>query len=200
MIQPFFPSVQWKGPDSSVYLTYDDGPHPVCTSAVLKELNNRRVKATFFVIGKHALRYPGLIQEINSEGHAIGNHTFDHPLMLFRSPGDVRNQLIRTAQTVREVTGSPTTLFRPPYGYFGPTAYRVSRETGHRMVLWDVDTLDYWDADPFSVSQRTGIRTNPGSIVLFHDSEATKATAAETLNRYLDIVLSRALTLASLSK
>ncbi len=191
LIQPLFPSIQWRGADTSIYLTFDDGPHPVSTPAVLSELSKRNMKASFFLIGRNVLQYPQLVSEINSEGHTIGNHTFDHILMLFRTTEEVHNQIARTSMAIAEITNRKTGLFRPPFGYFGPAAYRSSRETGHRMVLWDVDTVDHQNGDPRSVSERAATRTRPGSIVLFHDNEATKATAGEVLSRYLDTVQSR---------
>lgn len=181
----------WNGPDTSVYLTFDDGPHPVSTPAVLAELKKRKLRASFFLTGSSSLQYPELVGEIKRAGHTIGNHAYDHRLMLFKSVHTIREQIMKTADTIERIVGFKTRMFRPPFGYFGPTAYRLAKETGHLLVLWDVDSADYEQRDPAEIAQRTSDRTRPGSIILFHDNESTKATIVEILDRYLDSVQSK---------
>lgn len=147
-----------------LYLTFDDGPHPEITPWILDMLKQANAKATFFCIGKNIERYPEFFQRIIHDGHAAGNHTWNHLHAFKVSTQEYINEVKKTDHLVK------TNLFRPPYGKLTPGLYRRLRKT-HRIVMWDVLSGDF---DP-SVSgevcaQRVIKHSQPGSIIVFHDS------------------------------
>ncbi len=153
----------------------------------MRELSERGIKATFFLLGSNVERFPGLASQIASEGHTLANHTFDHPSLLFRSSNYVSDQIQRTQGAIQRHTGVTTRYFRPPYGHGGPTMYRTARNHGHEVVYWDVDSGDHEPLVPETIAQRSARPMRPGSIVLFHDNERTKDRIADVLRSFFEI-------------
>lgn len=183
--QFLFPRIRWVGPTTSVFLTFDDGPHPEATPRVLDILAARSIKAAFFLIGANVQKFPALARRIASEGHLLANHTYDHSLMLFKQDDHHADQIVRARETIRDATGVHTRHFRPPYGWMGPAAYRTARNLGHEIVLWDVDSGDFRGSARKSIV-RTTRSVRPGSIVLFHDNEHTATIIGDLLTGVLD--------------
>lgn len=152
-----------------VYLTFDDGPIPECTPAVLDVLARYGVKATFFMVGENAERYPELLARVRAEGHAIGNHTYHH----------LRGYKTCTADYVQDTEKAnailQTNLFRPPHGRMKFTQKKDLLQKGKTIYLWDVLTHDY---NPrYSVEYMLWIierYTRNGSIITMHDSLKSK--------------------------
>lgn len=164
-----WPAACWriKTTQPQLYLTFDDGPHPEITPWVLEILKQANAKATFFCIGKNIEHYPELFQQIIQEGHAVGNHTWNHLHAFNVSTEQYLDGVKKTDRLVN------TYLFRPPYGKLTPKLYQSLRKT-HRIVMWDVLSGDF----DLSVSgeicaQRVIKHSRSGSIIVFHDS--TKA-------------------------
>jgi peptidoglycan/xylan/chitin deacetylase (PgdA/CDA1 family) len=155
----------------SVCLTFDDGPHPVHTPRLLDLLQERGVRATFFVVGRQVERYPEIVRRMVSAGHAVGNHTFSHG-----DPGAVTSrQLIdevrRTDDLLAPILGRVPRLFRPPHGKV--TASKLFRLWGasRTVVLWNADPKDYSRSDAAEVLGWFGARPlRGGDIVLMHDN------------------------------
>ncbi|MCM1515583.1 MAG: polysaccharide deacetylase family protein [Paraprevotella sp.] len=150
----------------SVYLTFDDGPIPQATPYILDVLDSLDIKATFFMVGDNARRYPHLLEEVRRRGHRIGNHTFNHigGLKWFSW------KYLGNVQKAEEIlhTGK---LFRPPHGWMKLMQYRVMRSTGWRVVMWDLVTRDYSDRlSPQDVLANVKRYARNGSIITFHDS------------------------------
>ena len=99
-----------------VALTFDDGPHPVCTPQLLDGLKKRDVKVTFFVTGENVESYPEIVKRASEEGHLIGNHTFHHVQLTAANSDDFKKEIISTNDIIQEVTGKETSFIRPPYG------------------------------------------------------------------------------------
>lgn len=150
----------------SVYLTFDDGPIPEATPYVLDVLDSLDIKATFFMVGENAVRYPELLDEVRRRGHRIGNHTYNHI-------GGLRWfswKYLGNVQKAEDVLHSGR-LFRPPHGWMKPMQYRVMRSTGWRIVMWDVVTRDYSNRlTAVEVLENVKRYTRNGSIITFHDS------------------------------
>ncbi|MBU5423930.1 polysaccharide deacetylase family protein [Cellulomonas hominis] len=159
-----------------VALTFDDGPGP-STAALLDELADRDVPATFFVIGQQAAARPDLVARERAEGHAVGNHTWDHPDLTTLAPDAVADELDRTARTVRDATGSAPVLVRPPYGAVDDPVLSVLAGRGETAVLWDVDTEDWKNRDVAETTRRALAGAHPGAIVLMHDIRPTTVQA-----------------------
>ncbi len=155
-------------PTKKVFLTFDDGPTPGVTDYVLRQLSRHNARATFFLIGKNVRQYPRLAKRIVAEGHAVGNHTYEHESGWRTSAERYLNSVALTDKIIGDVTGTAPTLFRPPYGQLNLTALT---QIPHPVVMWDVLSKDY---DP-RVSAAAAIRNvvshyRRGSVVVLHDS------------------------------
>ncbi|MEO3808595.1 polysaccharide deacetylase family protein [Sphaerisporangium sp. B11E5] len=167
-----------------VALTFDDGPFDH-TGPVLDMLAAYNARATFFVVGQMVTEQTGpLLRRMVSEGHELGNHSWDHPALPGLSADGVHAQLGRTQEAVRAVTGVTMRLFRPPYGATDDKVAGEARREGLAQILWDVDTMDWRDRNTPLVARRAaGARA--GSVVLMHDIHKSTADAMPALLRDL---------------
>ncbi len=161
-----------------IAMTFDDGPHPSNTPKLLDMLKERNIKATFFLVGERVRMYPQLVRRILAEGHEIGNHTYTHVSLTNRTDDQIRVELQRSADALREVAGYTTHLIRPP---FGATSKRVEQwifnEFGYSSILWSVDPQD-WRRPGVSVVQSRLIKgAHRGAIMLAHDIHSPTITA-----------------------
>lgn len=158
-----------------VALTFDDGPHPVCTAKLLDGLKERGVHATFFVVGENIQGNEDLIARMEAEGHLIGNHTYDHVKISDMSPEDACRQVEKTSELVREITGHNTEFVRPPFG-----VWKKNMECSFTMipVLWDVDPLDWTTSDASLVVKRVVDEAEDQDIILMHDCYESSVQAA----------------------
>ena len=157
----------------AVALTFDDGPHPEGTPAVLAELERRGARATFFLVGEQVRRSPDVARAIADAGHEIGMHGDRHVLLLRRRVGTLAYDLDRAAETIALATGAAPTLYRPPYGVFSSGSLRYVRTRGLEPWLWSSWGRD-WErrATAASITRRVADRLAPGAVVLLHDSDA----------------------------
>lgn len=174
----FFRPVLTRGPQEGnrICLTFDDGPAPPFTEKILDILHERHVPATFFVCGRNVERYPDLIRRIVAEGHTLGNHTYSHLFVYFKSRRRLADEIDRTQEIIEKVVGSRPEVFRPPYGarWFGlvPTL----RERGMHLVQWSATGYD-WKNDAPGIVAATMRELTPGAVILLHDGRETRATA-----------------------
>lgn len=182
-IQRLYKGVVWRMNPSSkvVYLTFDDGPIPECTPQVLKILREYGVKATFFMVGENAERYPELLDAVRREGHAIGNHTYHH-LKGLSCCNDLYVQDTNKAQSILQ-----TMSFRPPHGRITSSQKKTLRDLGYTIYLWDVLTHDY---NPrYKATHLLSVVkqfTRNGSIITFHDSIKSKSRMLEALPQVIE--------------
>jgi peptidoglycan/xylan/chitin deacetylase (PgdA/CDA1 family) len=168
---------------SLAQLTFDDGPSAF-TDALLDVLGRHDVKATFFVIGELVADCPDTVRRTVDEGHAIGNHSWDHPHLAALSEQEVRDQLQRTSAAIAAVIGREPELFRPPFGDTSQTVARVAGELGMRQVLWDVDTEDWQEPGREVVEARIDA-ARPGEIVVLHDGGGDREPTVRAVEGYL---------------
>ena len=153
-----------------IALTFDDGPNATLTPKLLDLLAARHLKATFFVIGQNAADHPDVLRRAVREGHEIGNHSWSHPNLGKMSDEAVRRELQKTEEAIVAAIGKKPTLMRPPYGSITANQKRwIHNEFGYRIILWDVDPLDWKRPGPSVVTARILKETKAGSIVLSHD-------------------------------
>lgn len=162
--------------NKTVALTFDDGPHPVNTPKVLDILEQYDVKATFFVTGENAQKYPELVRRIVAEGHTIGHHSWDHDDLRRTSPSQIRAELRRTQQAVGAALGRPYEIdqFRPPYGAMNDGVKQAVRDENDLAIMWNVDSLDWkFRNDDAKILQQVFEGSSSvyarGGVVLFHD-------------------------------
>lgn len=149
-----------------VALTFDDGPDREFTPRVLDVLGQYGAKGTFFVVGRQAKRYPEIINRIVKDGHAIGNHTWDHPSLPVLSMAERRHQV----EDCSEVVPHRTTLLRPPYGHMDICSRAQLTFLGYKVIGWNVAAKDWDGDDAETLAGRVMDGIRPGSIVLFHDA------------------------------
>lgn len=160
-----------------VALTFDDGPDPHTTPALLELLSREAVPASFFCIGSRVLARPDLVQRMAEEGHLVGNHSFDHGWwtnFLFGSRLD--DQLLRTQAAIREATGRQPLHYRSPMGLTNPHLAAALRRTGLALVGWEVRSFDRRPASAAQVVERVVQRVRDGSIVALHDGGVRRET------------------------
>jgi peptidoglycan-N-acetylglucosamine deacetylase len=171
------PTAQWYGktftglPRGSrqLALTYDDGPNDPHTLRLLEVLAKHNVHATFFLIGSYIQQQPQIARELVQAGHVVGNHTFTHPLLIFKSESEIRQELTRCRHALQDAIGKPSNLFRPPFGGRRPATLRVARQLGLEPVMWNVTGYD-WNAPPAAaIERKVAKQIRGGNVILLHD-------------------------------
>lgn len=168
-----------------IAITFDDGPDPVLTPRLLDLLKERKIHATFFLVGKNAAAFPDVVRRIVDEGHEVGNHSWSHPLFTQLSKDSVESQLRRTHDAIVKACGVAPLLYRPPYGAVGVSQRaRIEKSFGYPAILWDVDPQDWkHPRSAQKVYDAIHSQTRPGSIILCHDiHETTVAAMPATLD------------------
>lgn len=171
----FFRLPEKKKVPGSVYLTFDDGPIPEVTPWVLDILDEFGVKATFFMVGQNAERYPWLVEEVKKRGHGIGNHTLHH----------IRGLNISVEEYRRDVDGCPPSmasqLFRPPHGWMSRTQLK-DMQKDYKVIMYDLITRDYSKRkNSQDVVNNVKRFARNGSIIVFHDSLKSRKNLIEAL-------------------
>jgi peptidoglycan/xylan/chitin deacetylase (PgdA/CDA1 family) len=185
-------------------LTFDDGPHPQGTPAVLEVLAAADVRATFFLVGEQVRRNPALAQEILAAGHQVGLHCDRHRNLLRLTPWQTRADIARAQDTIEAATGRAIGLYRPPYGALSASALRLARARGWRTLLWSHWGKD-WQAraTPASIAARVTDGVVAGSVLLLHDADDYSAPGSwqrtvAALPRVLETLAERGLQLTRL--
>ncbi len=165
--------------ERTVYLTFDDGPHPEATPAVLDVLEKHGIKATFFLLGKNVVAHPEIVESLKTKGHTIGNHGMNH-LNGWNTSADT---YAKDVMAGKELTGS--SLFRPPYGKLTFAQYRMLRKT-EKLVFWDVISGDF-DQHIGSSTVINNVLKNVGngSIIVMHDSKKAMNNVMGSLNEII---------------
>jgi peptidoglycan/xylan/chitin deacetylase (PgdA/CDA1 family) len=172
----YLPGLAGLGSPDHVALTFDDGPDPTSTPAFLAELDRLGLRATFFMLGTNVDAHPGLAAEVAAAGHEVAVHGYRHRSQLFRSPREIRQDLLRGTEVVAEATGQAPLWFRPPYGTLSTSGLMVAQRLGLRTVLWSAWGRDWTeDATPASVFAELDRDLGPGVTVLLHDSDCASA-------------------------
>lgn len=175
--QTMAPTGQWYGrtftglsrPSKQLALTYDDGPNDPHTLRLLEVLAKHGVRATFFLIGRYVKQQPAIARQIAQAGHAIGNHTFSHPNLIFASARQTRNELQACEQALYDAVGQHSRLFRPPFGGRRPGTLQRARSLGLEPVMWNVTGWD-WSGKPAEyVDQKVRKQIRGGDVILLHD-------------------------------
>lgn len=169
--QLFGRTIRRTGDSATMALTFDDGPNPTVTPALLDLLDRHGVKATFFLIGKYVRAVPELAREISTRGHVLGNHTQTHPRLTFCSPSRTREELDRCDETIDTAAGVRPRWMRPPFGFRSPILDGIARKRGSRgVVMWSASARDWKPQRAESVIERLR-RARGGDIVLLHDGD-----------------------------
>lgn len=169
-----------KAAGKKIAITFDDGPTPE-TLKVLSLLHQYNVKATFFCIGRQMEKYPEIFKEVIAQGHTVGNHTYSHsPKMGFFSAVKILDELRSTDALIEQYNLKPQ-LYRPPYGVTTPNLAKAIKQTGHKVIGWNIRSLDAVIKDENKILKRIKNRLAPGSILLLHDTSQKTVNVLEQL-------------------
>ncbi|MFJ2115127.1 MULTISPECIES: polysaccharide deacetylase family protein [unclassified Streptomyces] len=169
----------------SMVLTFDDGPDPAYTPAILRTLREHDVRAVFFVCGEMADDHRDLLREIADDGHVIGNHSWSHPLMTKLTRSAIRAEMGRTSEVVERAVGAPPLWYRAPYGAWNRHSFEVGAELGMEPLAWTVDSLDWMTPGTGLIVRRVLDGAGPGVIILSHDAGGDRSQSVAALRRYL---------------
>ncbi len=188
--------------DSNKYiaLTFDDGPHKKYTEEILDILDTYNVKATFFVVGVCAEKYPEIIAREIASGHEIGNHTYSHIHLYGTSGSVIASEINKTEQLLFENNGYSTTLFRPPEGVCNDTVRAVAKDMNYSLVLWTVDTKDWVPVSCESIVNTVIKNTDGGEIILMHDYVVGKSNTPDALRILIPKLLDEGYTFVTVSE
>ena len=180
--------------ENKVYLTFDDGPTPKVTEWTLEQLKKHNAKATFFCIGNNIEEYSDIFRKIIEDGHATGNHTFDHlngwktdNQEYFENIKDCTSSIFLNSRINKN---QPTTdnrqLFRPPYGKIKPSQSKKLRALGYKIIMWDIISYDFNpEITPQKCLENVLLNVRSGSIIVFHDSVKAEQNLKYALPRTL---------------
>ena len=180
-----------------VALTFDDGPNPPYTNAILDVLEREHVHATFFVVGRAVAAYPSIVRREVRDGDAIGNHSWSHGHLILMSPAQVRSSLARTDAAIYRAAGVHTRIMRPPFGARDWLVLAQVRRLGYTPVMWSVPLAKDWEEPPAAIiADRTVPYVRDGSIVVLHDGNrgivcASAHVSAKTCDRHSEIEATR---------
>ena len=181
-----------------VALTYDDGPNPPHTVDLLEVLRRHDVRATFFMNGRNVERHRAAAEAVLASGHEIGNHSYSHPLMIFRTPRSVSREIAATDAILRDLGVTGDIHFRSPYGAHLLAVPYVLARTDRINVLFDVVPEDWKEQDPAVIAERVLSECVPGSIVLLHDGGGGRGGTVAATGRIIEGLRARGYELVSI--
>lgn len=203
LVKKLYPTYTWQIPtkEKVLYLTFDDGPHETATPFVLDELKKYNAKATFFCIGKNVVNHPAIYRRIKEEGHAVGNHTYNH-LNGWKTDDTVYiNDIIEAADVI------DSRLFRPPYGKIKKFQAKILQRKDsplHQLfsiMMWDVLSGDFdVNISPQKCLSNVTDHAEGGSLIVFHDSTKAWSRMSYALPKVLTHFAGKGFSFAALER
>ncbi|MGF1478840.1 MAG: polysaccharide deacetylase family protein [Cyanophyceae cyanobacterium] len=196
ILKPAFPLCLWSGAEDrrAVALTFDDGPHPQYTPALLEVLNHYQVRGTFFLLGDRVRRYPDLARKIAQQGHWIGLHGYTHQAFPFLSQAALSQSLLATQAAIAQACHIPPRQVcdvRPPNGLFTPQILRQLRAEGYRIVMWSVVPEDWVRPGIAAVQRRVLSQLHNGALIVLHDGSCGGQDVVQTCAALIPQLLAR---------
>ncbi|SFC57699.1 Peptidoglycan/xylan/chitin deacetylase, PgdA/CDA1 family [Flavobacterium phragmitis] len=171
--------------EQKIALTFDDGPSPY-TLEVLELLKKYNASATFFCIGKNIEAHPEILQKVIDEGYLVGNHSYSHSKFFdFYNAKQIREEIEKTDTLLEKFTSKKINFFRPPYGVTTPSIRRVLEKTNHKVIGWNIRSLDGGTKNQELILNRITKRVSPGGIVLLHDTGKHSVLVLEQFLQFL---------------
>ncbi len=185
ILKNIFSSFIWNTACDKVLFTFDDGPNPITTEIILRELDRHKIKAAFFCVGINVKKNPTLIQMMNEQGHLIANHTFNHAILTHISDETAADEILNTNLIIENITGKRPDYFRPPHGRFKFNTGKMLKKYGLKNVMWSCLTFDYKnDINIVNFAIRKYLRHN--SIVVLHDRIKNKEIITDSISFLVD--------------
>lgn len=186
-------SVRWKPKPGTVSLTFDDGPSPVFTPQVLKILKKYDIKATFFVMGWAAKKYPDLIKQMVAEGHAVASHTDSHKMLTKLSPARLKYEIVMPRDVIKNIIGKAPVCLRPPYGVGNQRVKSVIRRYGMIMVPMGFNSFDYKREGADKLQRWVVKNARAGRVVLLHDGYKSREQTVAALPAIIEGIKAKGL-------
>ncbi len=183
-----------------IALTFDDGPHPRYTREILDILDEYDVKATFFIVGENAERYPETVCEVLKRGHELGNHTYTHPHLTHENCSDLMEEIKRCESTLYCFDEYRTKYFRPPEGLVDADVRTASCALDYTVILWNIDTRDWAHTPPKTIAKNVLSHVQSGDIILMHDFIGHDSPTPEALKLILPELLAQGYTFVRISE
>lgn len=183
-----------------IALTFDDGPHYKYTAEILDILKEYGAKATFFVVGELAERYPELVSREIAEGHEVGNHTWSHPKMAKLTSAQLTSEILRTERLLNEIADYRPKLFRPPEGSFRRSSEELAEANDYTLILWTVDTRDWAHTPVDQIVDMVVNETEAGSIILCHDFIGRDSPTPDALRKFIPALLDKGFEFVTVSE
>jgi peptidoglycan glcNAc deacetylase len=177
-----YKKVQAEKHKKVVALTFDDGPDGNTTPQALDILAKYKIKATFFVQGKNIAGNEAILKRMQAEGHEVGNHSWNHPVLTQLSLEDAKKQITDTESAITSVLGKSSKLMRPPYGAISDD---IRNSLDLSFIMWDVDSLDWKSKNEAAILTEIQRQTTDGSIILMHDIHQTSVNSLPKVIEYL---------------
>ena len=177
-----YKTVQAEKNKKVVALTFDDGPDGNTTPQALDILAKYKIKATFFVQGKNIAGNEAILKRMQAEGHEVGNHSWNHPVLTQLSLEDAKKQITDTEDAIKNVLGKSSKLMRPPYGAISDD---IRNSLDLSFILWDVDSLDWKSKNEASIFTEIQHQTSDGAIILLHDIHQPSVNSLPKVIEYL---------------
>ncbi|KIP20944.1 MULTISPECIES: polysaccharide deacetylase family protein [Anoxybacillus] len=197
--------IVWNVPtdEKMVAITFDDGPDILYTPDILTILKQYDAKATFFVVGFRAEKYPDIIKRQMNEGHEIANHTYKHLDFRGKSKQTIEEEIKKSEDVLYDITGERPTLFRPPLGYYNKQIIDIAKQRGYTVVMWSKhqDTYDWQNPGTRRIVRRVIEHIQPGQIILFHDhGSGSRKQTVQALKEILPILKEKGYTFVTVSE
>ncbi len=178
-----------------MYLTIDDGPHPIATEKALKALSESKLCATFFVIGQHVERNPSLVHEIMHEGHEVENHSYTHTKMIRLSEEKINGEIENSNQLLMQFTNKKPNYFRPPYGWFSYSVIQELKNRNQKILLWNRMAAEFDSrVHLMEIKKYFQKKLSAGDIVVLHDNEKTEDRIDTVIKLVAEILEQKELT------
>ncbi len=174
-----------RGEEKICSLTFDAAWDDSDTDRLIEILNKYEAKATFFLVGTWSEKYAESVKKFADAGHEIANHSDTHPHITNLSEQKITEEINACDEKIKAITGIKPTLFRGPYGEYNNTVIEASEKTGHKVIQWDVDSLDWKELSKEDIATRVLSRVKPGSIMLFHNGVQNTPDALEIILKKL---------------
>ncbi len=187
----FIERIHWRAvtDEMKIAITFDDGPHATSTPRVLDVLDQFRVPATFFLVGKNLEKNPKIARAMAAAGHEIGNHTFSHSLLYASTKKRIRDEICQTDTLLKNIDGVEPKFFRPPAGFFTKQVLDIAEELGYKTVVGDVYPRDPHLPGKEKIVDRVLQRTTAGSIIILHDGgNARRVDRSQTIEALYEIL------------
>lgn len=167
--------------DNKIALTFDCAWNDSDIPQICETLKNHNVRATFFLVGDWAQKYPESVRLLADSGHEIGNHSYNHAHYSKLSPREMTADMDKCDTVIKQITGTAPRLFRAPYGEYNNTVIRTCRESGRTYIQWSVDSIDYGGASREDIIKRCTQKTASGDILLLHNGTDNTAAALDEI-------------------